>query len=312
MRAWEVLDSMSGSVTNDSESGETRRVKFRYVIGQCDNFNAAVDAVKAYAPDYAEAGVSGAYWVRKQLDVTCIGNKYFDCVAQYETMLMRGGDNPMGGGQVGVLNFGISGTSWDTTGNTEHITKAYKERRYGVDAVDFQKAINVSGDSVNGVDAVRPGMRYTETWVVPVATAFDEDFVGKIHRLTGTVNKDQFRCFEPGEALFLGARGQYDGDQPFVEITFDFECRPNVEVDLSGDNPKLATVIFDKKGWEYMWFLYEPIVEDDQLVQRPCACYVNEIYKEESWDGLGIVSYTYAEKSPQDRSDPEPPSGGWF
>lgn len=280
IQCWELLDSMSGSVTNDSEQGEVREVKRRYLIGPCEGFNDTVTQITAYAPDYVDNG-GGLYWVRKRLDVNSVGNQYFDCTASYDTLQPKQGREDDNGGN------GVPGAvSWDTSGHTEHKTQAFGQSRYPPSAPDFEKAINVSGNAVNGIDVVAPGMKYSETWIMPISVAMSCTFIGAIHSLTGTVNDAAFRCFDPGEVLFLGARGQWSGDQPYVAITFEFEARPNVQVNLDD----ALGVSFDKDGWQYMWFLYETAEDADRLIQRPIAVYVDTIYERKPWTDLLITA----------------------
>jgi len=281
LQAYEMVDSMSGSVTNDSESGEQHVVRRRYVIGQCEGFNDVVSQMDLYAPRYAVDG-TGSYWVRRNLSVNGLGHKWFDCTAEYETLVIReeGGDeNPESGSpQSGSL-------AWDTSGYTERKYQARGERRYPADETDFEQAINVNGSTIEGIDAVVPGMRYSETWIFPAAAAFNEDYLGAVHRLTGTVNLAKFRAFDAGEALFMGARCQWSGDQPFCQITFDFECRPNVpQVYVKG------IAEFSMLGWEYVWIRYDDKVADDTLVRYPVAAYVNTIYEQKSWTPLLITA----------------------
>lgn len=304
VKCWEMLDSMSGSVTNEQEQGEVREVRRRYLIGQTAGFNATVDEINKYAPAYVNSDGAGIYWLRKRLDINGVGNRYFDCTATYQTLIPKpqsegdGGNAPVAGGIM-----------WDTTGHTEHMTQAYDEEVYGDETVSFEAAINVSGDSVNGIDVVRPGMKYSETWIMPAAYAMDCAYISAVYTNTGTVNDTQFRCFEPGECLFLGARGQWQGDQPYVVVTFDFEARPNETVDLS---PGLAGVIFEKEGWQYYWIRYQTDTNDDTLIQRPIAAYLNTIYRKRNWFDLGIGGVGPAQQ-PQQPQQPVPPlqNIGW-
>ena len=46
----------------------------------------------------------------------------------------------------------------------------------------------------------------------------------------------------------------------------------------------------DKKGWEYLWVRYED-AEDaaaNALVKKPTAAYVEKVYEEGDFAGLGI------------------------
>lgn len=303
-----MLDSMSGSITNDSEQGEVRTVRRRYLVGQAEGFNDAVQKVEQYAPPYVQSDGAGIYWVRKQLDVTSVGNKYFDCTTTYQTLQPKQEDG--GGGQNDAVPGGIS---WDTTGNTEHRTQARNQRKYGANSPDFQKAINVSGDSVNGIDVVAPSMRYSETWILPVSVAVSCDYVGGVYTLTGTLNAAQFRCFPPRSCLFLGARGQWQGDLPYVTVTFDFEARPPVTIDVSGGAPELNGVQIQKEGWEHLWFLYGKDVDENSLIQVPVAAYVDTLYEEKDWGPLLIVAAAPPVRPRTPRPPVNPPlPPGWI
>lgn len=281
VQCWEMLDSMSGSVTNEQEQGEVREVKRRYMIGQTQGFNNTVKEISLYAPPYVDSDASGIYWVRRRLDVNGVGNRYFDCTATYQTLVPKETEGSGGG-----VDYVPGGVSWDTTGNTEHITQAISQQAFGETGPDFQGAINVSGDSVNGLDVVRPCLKYSETWILPLSVAASCSYVGAVYRLTGSVNSAPFRCFKPGECLFLGARGQWQGDQPYVTVTFDFEARPEEDLNFSPNPPSVS---FTKKGWQYVWVRYSRDVDSDTLVQKPVAVYCATVYPEKDWSGLGIV-----------------------
>ena len=281
IKCWEMQDSMSGSIANDLESGETRTVKRRFLIGQCDGFNVATEEVTKYAPRYVDGDGFGFYWVRRQLDVTGIGNQYFDCVATYETLVSteKSQDSTSSPPSAGSI-------AWDTTGNTEHITQGLTaETSIPEGAPYFHGALNVSGDSVNGLDVVRPALKYSETWILPATIAVSVDFVAEVYGCTGTVNQETFRAFKPGEALFIGARAQWSGDSPSVAVTFDFQCRPNKDsVYVEG-----LTGI-KKKGWQHLWIRYEADSDSGAIVRKPIAAYVNDVYETKTWAGLKIGS----------------------
>lgn len=293
IKCYELMDSMSGSITNESEGGEVREVKRRYVVGRCTSgFNQAVAEVSKYAPPYVESDGSGLYWVRRRLEVAGIGNAYFDCTATYQTLQPKPPENP---GNPEQDDFTPGSIAWDTTGNTEHITQGLDaEDRYGVLAPDFSSALNVSGDSVQGLDVVRPGLKYSETWILPAQVAISCGFVGAVYRLTGTVNLNQFRCFAPGEALFLGARGQWTGDQPYVSVTFDWEARPNVpDYSVRGiTNTGGEAQTFPKDGWEHVWIMYAPEANNGSLIRQAVAAYKNRVYHKKSWADLGMIAGT--------------------
>lgn len=286
---YEMIDSMSGSVTNDSENGESREVKRRFLIGQCQGFNDAVSQIEEYVPQYVESDGAGLYWRRSKLDVNGVGNKYFDCSATYATLLPKQSSesNSSGNPQAGSI-------AWDTTGHTEHITQSLQQAGYPEgSAPNFDGAINVSGTSVNGIDVVRPNLRYSETWILPASLAMSSAYIEAVYTRTGTVNLNSFRSFKPGEALFMGGRGQWSGDQPYVTVTFDFECRPNGNWYSQGLGFQVP-----KEGWQYVWCLYETAASQSRLVQRPKFVYLETIYEKKSWDALQITATPAAPRQP--------------
>ena len=183
--------------------------------------------------------------------------------------------------------------SFDTSGGTAHKTQAESEERYGTNAPNMNKAIGVDGDSVAGVDIVIPSFQWTETYDVHnyyVSTSY----ITGLGSLTGTVNNAAFRGFRAGEVLFVGASGSQEwdsdkGDGPW-SLSFKFIQSPN-----AGDGQTLPGLniggVFEnipKKGHEYLWVRYEDDVSDNTLIKKPRHVYVNKVYRDGNFAGLGI------------------------
>jgi hypothetical protein len=296
---YELADSGTGSVSYDFEAGENRECTRRFLIGQCDGFNQAVELIEPYAPQYILAGY-GPFWTRRKLDIKPVGNRYYDVSATWSTLLPRFEASDDGGGGGGGEEPLAGGIAWDTTGHTTHITQAFGTTAYPAGGPDIYDAINMSGDSVNGLDVVRPSLRYSETWIVPAAMAVGGQFISSVYSLTGTVNNAPFRFFDAGEVLFMGARAQWQGGDPFVAVTFDFECRPNRTAEYVK-----GIAQFPIKGWQYMWVMYEPKNESDRLVQMPIYAYVQDVYQEKDWTPLMIPGLQPAK--PKRARSPKPP-----
>lgn len=182
--------------------------------------------------------------------------------------------------------------SFDTTGGTQHITQAISEARFGTGAVDQQKAIAVDDDRVNGVDIVVPALQWTEQYDVP-ASYVTAAYVKSVAGITGTTNSAAFRTFAAGEVLFLGCSGSQEwdserGDGPW-SLSYRFVASPN-----AGNGQTLPAITVGsitgvaKKGHEYMWVRYESSVDSSQLIKKPKAVYVNKVYRESDFSGLGI------------------------
>jgi hypothetical protein len=182
---------------------------------------------------------------------------------------------------------GESVFSFDTGGGTQHITHSQATvatfAPLGATAPDFQGAIGVTADSVEGVDIVVPVYQFTETHVFADAAVTDI-FKTTLMFMTGRVNSDAFRGFAAGSVLFLGAAGSRRGDGDW-EITFRFAVSPNLSAINVGPITNIA-----KKGWEYLWVRYED-TEDagaQSIVKRPVAAYVERVYLELPFSVLGI------------------------
>ena len=179
--------------------------------------------------------------------------------------------------------------SFDTSGGTQKITQSLQTiGRYaapGKQAPNFHGAINVSGDSVEGIDITLPVYNWTETYYLP-NSQITATYKANLFLLTGRVNDAPFRGFARGGVLFLGASGSKRGTEDW-EITFKFAASPNAENLVIGDITVPA-----KEGWHYLWVRYE----DDEdatartLIKKPRAVYVEQVYYYGDFSLLGIGS----------------------
>lgn len=286
---YELRDSESGSIDNeDLEQGEVWNVTKKYIIGQCPGGMGEVkDAISAYLPRYWSTAVG--YWRRKGIAIKGIGKQCFECTGEYTTLVpaVDGGGSDGGDKNDGNYQFVPGSIAWDTTGSTEHITSAISERVIGSSNDEsFEGAINVQGTSVQGIDKVVPAMKYSETWIMPSQVGLSHEFVKTVYSLTGTVNASKFRAFEPGEALFMGGRAQWSGDQPYTTVTFDWQARANDPEFYVKGLPQTT-----KEGWEFPWVVYTPYSSPSGLlVQKPKCLVIDQIYKKRDWSGLGIAN----------------------
>jgi hypothetical protein len=182
--------------------------------------------------------------------------------------------------EVGTSNF-----SFETGGGTQHITQSLetlqKKAPPDITAPDFQGAIGVTGDAIEGTDIVVPVYTFTETHYI-ANSAVTGAYKAALFALTGRVNGATFRGFEAGEVLFLGASGSKRGAEDW-EITFRFAASPNVTGIEIGEITGI-----DKRGWDYLWVRYVDDEHADTLVKRPASAYVERVYEDGDFSNLGI------------------------
>jgi hypothetical protein len=229
----------------------------------------------------------------EQYSVEYIGDECFQVTATYTK---TGADNEE---QEAPLR---RTRSFDTGGGSQHITQAENEERYAATgtAPNQNKAIGVDGDSVAGVDVIVPALQWTETYDVP-STYVTAAYIKGVAALTGTVNNAAFRSFQPGEVLFAGCSGNQEwdeekGDGPW-SLSYKFVASPNRGLPTGVTGTETAPAIdvgsisnIVKKGHEYLWIRYEAAVDGSDLLKRPRYAYVNQVYREASFSGLGIGS----------------------
>jgi len=178
---------------------------------------------------------------------------------------------------------GDSVFSFDTGGGTQHITQSLATTGvYPPGADRHGGAIGVTGEGrIEGVDITVPIYNFSETHYI----AAEEVTLGyklTLASLTGKVNDAPWKGFSGGEVLFLGASGSRRGTEDW-EITFRFAASPNRTGITIGSITGIS-----KKGWEYLWVLYETVEGDEGAVKRPKAVYVEQVYEYANFALLGI------------------------
>ena len=194
--------------------------------------------------------------------------------------------------------------SFDTSGGTSHITQADggkinangstttrtgTERRFPSTAPSMDSAIGVDDNSVQAGDIVVPALTWTETYDVK-STYVTSNYIKSVAALTGTTNGAAFRTFEAGEVLFLGASGSQEWDSEKGDGRGSLSCKLVASKNLTGQTIGSITGI-EKKGHEYLWVRYESSVSGSDVVKEPKYVYVNTVYREGDFSGLGIGTF---------------------
>ncbi len=267
-----TFHELASSRVHETGSNGTRELKY-VAMGSSDDVEVRLEA-QAQLPS-AYDGVGNR---RIRVEPVDSNHGLWEVTASYRTNEAQ--EPP----QVGDSSY-----AFDTTGGTQHITQSRQtiagHGAPGIPAIpDFDEAIGVTEDGVEGVDVTVPVFSYTETHFVPAASVTSA-YVNTLFHLTGRVNASGFKGFAAGEMLFLGASGAKRSSEDFWEITYRFACSPNATGLSVGPITGIA-----KKGWEYLWALYED-TEDTaakRIVKRPVAAYVERVYEDGNFGGLGV------------------------
>jgi hypothetical protein len=227
--------------------------------------------------------------------------------------------------------------SFDTTGGTAHFTQAINLRDWAINCLPDErgKYVNTADPSydpddpstwklwanyqensigltpdgdVQGVDLVVPklALTYRKLWL---RSAIDTAYIKTLARITGTTNHATFKGFDVEELLFMGARGQTQGNYYSVEYVFDAseniaDFVPPGGVDGEGNGLFKPTPLV-KRGHDYFWVWYSRQVvaadEDNNRVaiesgtaaaanfsSRPTIAYVQQVYPTSNFGLLGI------------------------
>lgn len=198
---------------------------------------------------------------------------------------------PLGGGVwKGYVRYDrINDTefTFDTAGGSQRITQSLATiNSYaptGLTAPNFQGAIGVSDDRVEGAEIPGRSYQFTETYRFADGL-ITPTYRSNLFQLTGRFNNATFKGFSSGECLLMGVTGSKRGDELW-SLTFRFACSPNV----TGLSVGTITGI-SKLGWDYLWVRYADF--EDSLaycvVKRPIAAYVERVIQPGNFSLLGI------------------------
>ena len=98
----------------------------------------------------------------------------------------------------------------------------------------------------------------------------------------GSAYLEWIRGFAAGEVRFDGVEGSRI-DATYSSVDFIFSASPNAT-----SIPVGGITVAAKKGWDYLWVLYEETTSEDRLVKVPVAAYVEQVYRYAAFSGLGL------------------------
>jgi hypothetical protein len=242
-----------------------------FVLGTGDDL-----AVRSLVESVIPAQYGGMYFHTYSIEP--LGALMWDVVVKYFSTLPKSATSP-------VFQF-------DTSGGTHHITVSRETvRSYSFtdeQEPDYQGAIGVNGDSVEGCDVTIPQFTFSVVRYLPQG-AVTRAFRNALFHLTARTNAEEWNGFEPGTVLFQGAQGSVRG-LDFWEITFKFAAAPNRDADdpITIGRTDLQVA---KGGWEYLWVRYADKVDGAAraLVRVPVSAYIERVYDAGDFSVLGIV-----------------------
>ena len=251
--------------------GESPSAELDYVIIGTNDMTQAELALVAESPVFL--GSLG----RREWHVEQTGPLMFDGFVSYGS-----GDKPE------KKQIGQASKSWEIGFKQERVYQSLDTTIYHEDgrpAPSFGGAIGVSKDGVEGVDVPTPTKAWSEKWVISLAQFYSGDYEQQLWQVAkAPVNNAPFRGHLAGEVLFRGATGD-PRDEESAEVSFKFEASPNLTDLVFG-----TLTGIEKRGWEYIWPLYEDEEDDDAklIVQVPRAAYVEQVIRTSDFANLGI------------------------
>ena len=253
-----------------------------YIVTGTSDAAVAQAAVLAFAPATADG------FTRQPPRVT---PAYIDeadeptCVWESEVMYENSpGVKPLAIGEKrSQIQIGASGTLHITSvPSAQHLTDVAIT---GEAVVDTDGVLGWDGQNVQGADVDSPSFRWSETHVLANATVTDAYMIGLIGvRFKAPLNEAIFRGFQPGEVKLCGISGGAREDQD-VELTFEFEARPNIDGVVYGECDAI-----DIKGWDNVTLIYadRQYVIAEQKVPVVIGVHTDELYPVTDFGVLGI------------------------
>ena len=255
------------------QGGNNPTWTLRYTVHDAADEAAAKTALAATAPATYDSLVRDAYSAEDQGGGTFLAEVRYVSAGNVKKQIPVGEERESG----------------STGGGTQHINQSKETKMaYGgaytaVDP-DFEGAICVSSDTVEGCEVVTPAYAFAITKAMSAGTVASSKATW--YALTGKVNSDTWKGFSAGEVLFLGADWSQRDDGNF-DVTFRFEAKPNKTNQTIGTITGIAY-----NGWDYVWIRYVHVEDDDAKVitMRPGTVYVERVYDTGAFSGLGLAA----------------------
>ena len=149
-------------------------------------------------------------------------------------------------------------------------------------APNYQGAIGVTKDGVEGCDANVPNMNWSEHHLLD-PDQVTAQYISTVFNCMARMNIAPFRIFDVGECLLIGAN--ITMSDRLVGYTADFRWigSPNA-TNLQVGNINVA----QKYGHDYLWIKYNEALSNNVTVKIPKYAFVERIYQFADMDSLNL------------------------
>ncbi len=265
--------------SRESSEGDVKSATLTYIVRGTADDVAARAALAAEAPQMHDG------LVRQAVDVEPVAVD-----AENPALSVWAGTVQYGQTSGGTPETGDAVYSFDTGGGTQHIVTAARGGSIcgygpGEEIAPPAHGIGDNGERCEGADIVVPVFHFAETHYL-ADSVVTPAYKKILFACTGKTNLDAFRCFEPGEVLFLGASGSKRSDEDW-EVAFRFAAKPNrKKFTVAGGTIPVESC----KGWERLWLRFESAEDSDshRIYRRAIGAYVAYVYEEFLFSSLGI------------------------
>jgi hypothetical protein len=186
--------------------------------------------------------------------------------------------------------------SFEIGGGTLHITSSQRTPTqvaapgFAVPATNNIIGINSANQRIDGVDVHAPTFQFTKEWTLQTITW---GYLKTLRWLVGTVNIRKIFNFPAGELLLDGISGHWKAGQTTNQVgSWQMSARWLVEQNQVGI--KVGNLpAFNKNGWDYVWFGYQPIPDPvtKMILPTPIYASVEQVYHYANHAALAIPNF---------------------
>ena len=189
------------------------------------------------------------------------------------------------------LRTGTVSLSFDVSLENVKTFLAISQQKFGTDAPDHQKFINVSVEDgktkVEGFDIPRP-VQELEISVKKNYNDLTDSYLWGLEQKAGTLNNAPWRGRPKGSVLFRGYRVQVSSDGE-SELVFKFGIKrpPTLPITIGGVTVPSGTEVF---GWDVIWVQWktgkDPTLND--MAAGAKGLYVARVFELSDFSSMGV------------------------